>query len=143
MNLIDVNVLIYAANREADQHPRFRAWLATALGGADALACASHTLASVVRILTHDRLLRRPLTVDQALTFAQSVRSAPSVHQLEPGEQHWNIFAALCRSAKAKGNLAMDAWLAALAIENGCTLITTDRDFARFDGLQWRHPLRD
>jgi uncharacterized protein len=34
-----------------------------------------------------------------------------------------------------------DAFLAALAMEQGCEWITTDRDYARFTGLKWRHPL--
>ena len=58
-----------------------------------------------------------------------------------PGERHWDIFARLCRDASAKGNLVADAYLAAMAIESGNEWITTDRDYARFPGLRWRHPL--
>jgi uncharacterized protein len=60
---------------------------------------------------------------------------------IRPGPRHWGLFARLCRENGAAGNLVPDAYLAALAIEAGCELITTDRDFARFDGLRWRHPL--
>ena len=60
---------------------------------------------------------------------------------LAPGERHWDIFQRLCREANAKGNLIPDAYLAALAIESGAEWITTDRDYARFPGLRWRHPL--
>jgi predicted nucleic acid-binding protein len=60
---------------------------------------------------------------------------------LVPGERHWDIFQRLCREANAKGNLIPDAYLAALAIESGAEWITTDRDYARFPGLRWRHPL--
>jgi len=59
-----------------------------------------------------------------------------------PGERHWDIFGRLCREGGATGNLVPDAWLAALAIEWGCEFVTTDRDFARFPGLRWRHPLQ-
>jgi predicted nucleic acid-binding protein len=38
--------------------------------------------------------------------------------------------------------MVMDAAIAALAIEHGATLCTTDRDFARFTGLKWRNPLQ-
>ncbi|MDQ3400856.1 MAG: PIN domain-containing protein [Chloroflexota bacterium] len=47
----------------------------------------------------------------------------------------------MCLSAAVKGNLVADAYLAALAIESGAEWITTDRDFSRFPGLRWRHPL--
>jgi hypothetical protein len=51
------------------------------------------------------------------------------------------VFVGLCRAAGARGNLVTDAWLAALAIDQGCTLMTADRDFARFKGLRFKHPL--
>jgi len=59
---------------------------------------------------------------------------------IQPGERHWEIFTRLCSDARTKGNLVADAFLAALAIESECEWITTDRDYARFPGLQWRHP---
>jgi predicted nucleic acid-binding protein len=54
--------------------------------------------------------------------------------------RHWDIFVDLCAIAGVKGNLAPDAYLAALAIESGSEWITTDRDYSRFPGLSWRHP---
>jgi predicted nucleic acid-binding protein len=61
---------------------------------------------------------------------------------VSPGPHHWDIFSRLCKSAGAKGNLVPDAFFAAMAIENGCEWITTDRDFSRFSELRWRHPLQ-
>jgi toxin-antitoxin system PIN domain toxin len=78
-----------------------------------------------------------------AVRFAEALRSAPNRVRLEPGERHWDIFTGLCREADVRGNLVPDAWLAALAIESGSEWITTDRDFARFPGLRWRHPFDD
>jgi len=60
---------------------------------------------------------------------------------VQPGGRHWDIFTRLCRNVSARGNLVPDAYLAALAIESGSELITTDRDFSRFPSLRWRHPL--
>ncbi|CUS38768.1 putative enzyme [Candidatus Nitrospira nitrificans] len=74
------------------------------------------------------------------MEFAVSVREHPNAVTLTPGERHWEIFQRLCREANAKGNLVADAYLAALAIETGAEWITTDRDYARFPGLRWRHP---
>jgi predicted nucleic acid-binding protein len=39
-------------------------------------------------------------------------------------------------------NLVSDAHLAALAIEHGCELNSTDADFSRFPGLKWKNPLK-
>lgn len=142
MILIDVNVLVYAANRDAERHGEYRAWLSAALGADEPFACAPQTLLSAIRVLTHNRVLHRPLSVTRALLFADSIRSAPSVRLVEPGDDHWRLFGSLAKAVGARGNMVMDAWLAALAIEHDCTLVTTDRDFARFDALKWRHPLR-
>lgn len=81
--------------------------------------------------------------MDLALAFAEQVRGRPGCVSIGPGRRHWGIFSELCLSSGAKGNLVADAWLAAIAIESGCEWITTDRDYARFPGLRWRHPLAD
>ena len=70
------------------------------------------------------------------------MRQRPQCVRVMPGPRHWDIFCALCDGAATKGNLVADAYLAALAIESGCEWVTTDRDFSRFEGLRWRHPLR-
>jgi predicted nucleic acid-binding protein len=76
-----------------------------------------------------------------ALDFTEAIRSRPNVVPVAPGPRHWGIFARLCRDAGVKGNLVPDAYLAAMAIESGSEWITTDRDYSRFPGLRWRHPL--
>jgi toxin-antitoxin system PIN domain toxin len=82
-----------------------------------------------------------PDPVLAALAFANAVRSQPAAVVVAPGDRHWMIFERLCGAADARGNLVPDAYLAALAIESGAELITADRDFSRFPGLRWRHPL--
>lgn len=98
-------------------------------------------LSGFVRVATHPRIFSPPAAIDQALAFATAVRTQPNAVLLAPGSRHWEIFERLCMIANAKGNLVADAYLAALAIESGSELITTDRDFSRFAGLRWRHPL--
>lgn len=136
----DVNVLVYAFDRDAADHDPYLGWLEAALVDDEPVGVTDHVLAGFVRVVTHPRVLIRPASVDAAFAFATAVRSAPASVPLGPGERHWTIFERLCRSAGARGNLVPDAWLAALAIEAGAELITTDRDFARFDGLRWRPP---
>jgi hypothetical protein len=79
--------------------------------------------------------------LDEALLFCHTLLEQPHCQLIQPGPRHWKIFADLCRRAKATGNLVADAWFAALAIESGCEWITTDRDYARFEGLRWRTPV--
>ena len=79
---------------------------------------------------------------EDALAFAEQLRSRPNRIPVAPGLRHWEIFCSLCAEAGVKGNLVPDAYLAAMAIESGCEWITTDRDFSRFKGLRWRHPLQ-
>ena len=102
---------------------------------------ASHNGARI--LVLRDVALDGPAmaSINDALAFTNAIREVPSVVPVQPSDAHWPLFATLCREAKARGNLATDAWLAALAIEQGCTLVTTDRDFSRFRGLRWEHPL--
>jgi len=98
-------------------------------------------LSGFVRVATHPRIFSPPAPIDEALAFANALRTQPNAVLLTSGPRHWEIFERLCLDAGAKGNLVADAYLAALAIETGSEWITTDRDFSRFDGLRWRHPL--
>ena len=76
-----------------------------------------------------------------AFAFTDQLREPQNSVRVEPGARHWDLFRRLCVEIGAKGNLVPDAYLAAMAIESGCEWITTDRDFSRFTGLRWRHPL--
>ena len=98
-------------------------------------------LSGFLRIVTHPRVFDPPSPLAAALEFAHQVRSQPHCVHLAPGPRHWGIFTRLCKQAGAKGNMISDAYLAALAIETGSEWITTDRDYSRFAGLKWRHPL--
>ena len=141
MILVDVNVLVYAYRGDAPRHADYRAWLESMLGGESAYGTSSVALSGFLRVATHPRAFKVPSPIESALAFANHVRSQPNCVPVEPGPRHWDIFTRLCTTARAKGNLVPDAWFAALAIESGCEWITTDRDFARFPGLRWRHPL--
>ncbi len=141
MILCDVNVLVYAHKEGTPRHPEFRDWLQSVLNGDAAYGVSDLVLSGFVRVVTMPRLWDRPSTPDEALTFASAVRNHPQAVRVEPGERHWGVFTRLIDHVEAKGNLVPDAYLAALAIESGSEWITTDRDYARFPGLRWRHPL--
>ena len=124
-------------------HAAYREWLGEAVRSDEAFGVSELVLSGFVRIVTHPRVFSPPEPVESALAFADAVRGVPNAVKVAPGERHWAIFERLCREADARGNLVPDAYLAALAIESGCEWVTTDRDYARFPGLRWRHPLAD
>lgn len=139
--LPDVNVLVYAHRREAPDHARYSAWLKEALGSDRAYGMYDLVLSGFVRVVTHPGIFAVPSPIDVALAFASEVRNRSNCVPVTPGRRHWAIFVELCLAAGTKGNLVPDAWMAALAIESGSEWVTADRDYARFPGLRWRHPL--
>ncbi len=140
MLLIDVNVLVYACRQDVPDHDRYAAWLEELIHGDESYGIADFVLSGVLRIVTHPTIFAVPSSLAEALDFAEQVRGRPQCVSISPGPRHWEIFTRLCRTARVWGNLVPDAYLAALAIESGSQWITTDRGFARFPGLRWRHP---
>lgn len=136
-----MNVLVYAHRRDAADHARYRAWLERAVGSRRPYGLSEMVLSSFIRVVTQARVFPTPTPLGDALAEAENLRAQPNCVLVAPGPAHWEIFADLCRSVSARGNLVTDAYLAALAIESGSDWITTDRDFSRFPGLRWRHPL--
>jgi toxin-antitoxin system PIN domain toxin len=138
--LCDVNVLIYAFRSDADNHTQYKSWLESAINGPSAYGIAPQVLASVARICTHPRIFKVPSSLNDVFEFCRALLEQPNATVIAPGDRHWPIFERLCQESQSNGNIAQDAWFAALAIEFGCEWITTDRDYARFEGLTWRAP---
>ena len=141
MILVDANLLLYAYHPRAELHERSRAWLETALSGSRLVRFAWLTVWAFLRISTNPRAFERPLSMEEAEAAVSSWLAQPVAGILEPGERHWEILRGLARAGQASGALVMDAALAAIALEHGATLCSTDRDFARFPGLRWMDPL--
>jgi toxin-antitoxin system PIN domain toxin len=140
VQLVDINVLVYAHRKDAPDHDRFLKWLEKWLDSDAAFGMSDLVLSGFVRVVTHPRVFVRPTPIKLALDFIEAIRARPNCVPVMPGPRHWDIFTRLCTSARVKGNLVPDAFLAAMAIESGSEWITTDRDYSRFDGLRWRHP---
>jgi uncharacterized protein len=141
MRLVDVNVLVHAFRVDSPGHAAHRAWVEELVGSDEAYAVSDYVLAGFLRVVTHPRIFHPPTPLESAVAFAHAFRERVNALPVAPGARHWSIFTQLCQVAGARGNLVPDAWLAALAIESGCEFVTTDRDYARFPGLRWRHPL--
>lgn len=137
----DVNVLIYAHREDAPEHDRFAEWLWNLVNGAEPFGLSELVLSSFVRIVTNPKIFNPATPVETAFDFCEHLIEWPTSVMVLPTSRHWKIFARLCRHAGIKGPLVSDAYIAALAIEHGCELLTTDSDFARFEELRWRHPL--
>jgi uncharacterized protein len=139
MQLPDINVLIYAHRQDAPEHDKYAEWLRTLVQSAEPFGIAEVVLAGFLRIVTNPKIFRPATPMQAALAFCDGLIEWPRAVFLTPSRAHWNLFVQFCNGIE--GPLVADAYLAALAIEHGCELITTDSDFARFQGLRWRHPL--
>ena len=141
MTLIDANILLYAYHPRAPQHERCRAWVEVEFASGAAVRIPWATIVAFLRISTNPQVFERPLTAAEAEAAVSSWLALPSVSPLDPGERYWDVLRDLLHRAQVTGPLVTDAALAALAIEHGATLCTTDRDFARFPGLRTLNPL--
>ena len=141
MILPDANLLLYAYHPRAEQHEESRAWFEGALSGSELVRLPWLTLWAFLRISTNPRVFEQPLSTAEAAEIVSSWLARPNVGVVEPGERHWEILRRLVEEGQVMGPLVTDAALAALAIEHGATLHTTDRDFSRFSGLKWKNPI--
>jgi len=142
MILTDANLLLYAYNVDAAEHDTARQWLQTQLSGTNLFCFAWQTITAFLRISTNQRAFAAPLSIKEATAIVGEWLERPQTVVLTPGEQHWAIFQRLLDAGQATGPLVMDAHLAALALEHGVALASTDRDFSRFPGLKLINPLR-
>ena len=140
MLVVDANVLLYAVNQRAREHDVARSWLAAALVGGEAVAFAWTVMLAFLRLSTHPAVFPRPLTVDEAMQACEVWLDAMPAVVLEPTRRHLSLTRGLLNRAGTAGNLVGDAHLAALALEHGATVVSFDRDFARFEGLASLRP---
>ncbi len=139
--LLDANVLLYAADEDSPRHLAASAWLEAQLNGDRRVGIPWESLTAFVRVMTHPRIVVRPLTPEAAWSYVEDWLRVPVVWVPSPTDQHAAVLGNLVGKYRPTGNLVPDAHLAALAIEHGAEVITTDTDFARFTEIRWRNPL--
>ncbi len=142
MILVDANILLYALDKSSPRHAEARKWWDSQLSGASPVCLCWTVLGAFIRIATNPRVFDQPLSLDQALSCVQSWFNQPCVRLIQPTNRHWEVFRELLVEGQATANLVTDAHLAALAVEHGCELISSDADFARFPGVKWKNPLQ-
>lgn len=141
MILVDVNILIYSVNADSILHAKAKNWLGHVIGGPEIVGFSWSVLIGFLRLTTRAGLFREPLTVSNALEIVVNWLDQPSTEIVNPGYRHFAILHELLSAVGTGGNLTSDAHLAALTIEHGARLFSTDRDFARFPSLRWANPL--
>lgn len=141
MILVDTNVLIYAVNEDAPLNHKAKRWLEAVMSGPDTVGFSWNVLLAFLRLTTRSGVFRNPLPLETAFDLIASWLDQPSATVVHAGPRHLQILRELLLPMGSGGNLTSDAHLAALAIEHGAELCSSDTDFARFPGLKWRNPL--
>jgi toxin-antitoxin system PIN domain toxin len=142
MMLVDANILLYAEDELSPRHLAALKWWDAQLSGASPIGLPWTVICAFVRIGTNPRVFRNPLSLDQAVSRVESWLKQPCVRIVQPTERHWSVFQRMLTEGQGTANLVTDAHLAALSIEHGCDLASTDSDFARFPDIRWRNPLK-
>lgn len=143
MILIDANLLLYAYDADSPHHGASRRWFETELSGGHPVAFALVTLLAFVRIASDARIFTRPIPPTEACSLVEDWLGQPNARLLQPGSRTWSLLGSLCEEGQAKGTMVMDAHLAALALEHGATIATTDRDFTRFSRIKTVNPVAE
>ena len=141
MIMPDANLLLYAYNASASEHARAKAWWEDAIQAGETVGLTWQTITAFIRISTNPRAFTQPYTAREATDIVGAWLEQSNVSLASPGIRHWEILSKLLVAGQISGPLVMDAHLAALAIEHGAVLASTDRDFTRFAGLRLVDPL--
>lgn len=141
MKVVDLNVLLYAVNRDSAHHAACLRWWESALSGEEPVGLAWVVILGFLRLSTHPRVFPRPLDPDRAIRRVDGWLSHPGVRTLGELDDHWRLLRELLRDTGTAGNLTTDAHLASLAMAHGATLVSCDADFGRFARLRWETPL--
>jgi toxin-antitoxin system PIN domain toxin len=142
VKLPDLNLLIYAVDETSPRHDPARRWLEEALSDSEEVAFAWIVLVGFVRLTTNPQIFEQPLDVAAAFAYVEGWLSQPPARVVNPSQGHVTLLRQLLEPVGTAANLTSDAHLAALAIEHGAELLSSDADFSRFEGLRWRDPLR-
>ena len=142
MKLFDANILLYAYDSSSSHHEVCRVWLESAFNAEEMIALPWQTVLAFVRISTNPRAVKVPLSSANACAIVGTWLERPNVVVINAADRFWNILRQQILDAQVSGPLVTDAALATLAIEQGATLCSTDRDFRRFQGLKLIDPIQ-
>jgi toxin-antitoxin system PIN domain toxin len=141
MKLVDTNLLVYAYVPALEQHAPARRWFEQTISQDEAVGLAWVSVLGFLRVVTNPRIFRVPLRIERAVTVVDEWLEQQAVEIVLPTPRHWSTLRELLTTGQAGGALTTDAHVAALSIEHGATVYTTDRDFTRFPGVRTVNPL--
>lgn len=140
MRIVDTSVLLTAVSPSLPRHAAVRAALEGAINDERPLGLTWVVVNGFLRLTTKPGLFEHPLTVEEAWALVDEWREHPNVRIVQETEEHARLWSELLRSAGTGGDLTTDAWIAAIALAHGASVLTLDSDFARFPGLRWESP---
>lgn len=140
MILIDTNVVLAAQRSDHPDHHVGRPWFERLVDGTEQFGIPSTVWASYLRVTTNRRIFTVPTPLRDAFAFVEATRARAAHVTCEPGPRHVELLAQVCDNGDAAGDLIPDAVIAAIALENGASVASFDRDFARFDDIDWIRP---
>ena len=137
MIAVDTNILVYADREESPFHNTALRAVRQLAEGDEAWAIPIFCVGEFLRVVSHDRLFDPPTPASDAVESMASLLASPSARLLVPGDRYLSLLRSLIAESKVQGNLVFDAQIAAVCLEHGATtLLTEDRDFARFRSLK-------
>ena len=142
MKIVDLNILLYAVNRDAHHHRTVRSWWEQAVSGDELIGLPWIVLLGFLRIATNPDVFPRPLAPETAIKRIDVWVSHPNTRVIFETKDHWRILKSLIEESGTTGNLTTDAHLATLAISYGAILVSCDTDFIRFKHVRWESPVR-
>lgn len=141
MTVLDANLLLYAYDTSSAFHAEARAWIEGTFSSGDPVGLPWQTIGAFVRITTNRAIPGERFSVEEAVEIVDEWLWQPNVRVLAQNEDCWPLLRQMLTEGQAAGSLVTDAQLAALTMQYGGVLHSTDRDFARFPGLRWKNPL--
>jgi hypothetical protein len=141
MTILDANILLYAYDKDSPRHAEAARWIERLFGDSETIGIPWQTIWAFLRIRTNPRLIANPVSPVESFELVREWLALPGVVTVQPGPLHAELLERLVIEHRASGALVSDAVLAALAMEHGAVLASTDRDFSRFPDLRWVNPL--
>lgn len=131
MNIPDVNVLVSAFRTDAVHYEVSEHWLRSAIEQGEPIGLLDAVVAGFLRVVTSVRAFDPPSEMADALERIDYLLATNEVRWLKSGPGYWDSLKRLLESAPIRANLVSDAHIAAVALNEGATVVTLDRDFKR------------
>ena len=145
MFVVDTNILVYAANRDAPERDRCVGLIAAWSAQARPWYLTWRIAYEFLRVATHPRIFPRPLSVQESWQFLEALFASPGLRFLTETDRHALVASELfAEMPRLSGNLLFDAHTAILMRENGVkTIYSHDAHFHRFPFLDVLDPITE